>query len=209
MELKDVIEKRSSVRTFTNEPVPKDTINEMIRRAGLAPSIANSQPWKFIAISNKETLSQMADIVKKKLDELFPDDKHNDNINIKNTVKNFSTFFANAPAFVVVTMKPYEAVVDNLLPKSSLSHDDMNRLRNHPNIQSIGACVENLLLSAVDLGFDACWVTGWLIAQDELEAFLKIHEPFSIVAGIALGKAAEDVSPKEKKNVNEIISFIE
>jgi nitroreductase len=52
MELKEVIEKRVSIRTFTDEPVAVSDIKEIIKRAGLAPSINNSQPWKFIAITN-------------------------------------------------------------------------------------------------------------------------------------------------------------
>ena len=67
MELKDVIEKRASIRMFTDEKVPINDVKEMIRRAGLAPSINNSQPWKFITIINEEIIEQMGKIVQQKV----------------------------------------------------------------------------------------------------------------------------------------------
>ncbi|QKK00494.1 MAG: hypothetical protein HND40_13405 [Ignavibacteriota bacterium] len=72
MELKDVIEKRSSIRMFTDEKIPIEDIKEVIRRAGLAPSINNSQPWKFIAITNKDIIDKMGKIVQEKVLDYFP-----------------------------------------------------------------------------------------------------------------------------------------
>ena len=168
MELKEVIEKRKSVRHFKNEEVPVDILKEMVRRAGLAPSINNSQPWKYLAVTNNEVLKDMADTVHKKIEEMFPAGENDKKKTVRETVDRFSTFFGNAPALLVVLNKPYEAVVDSILEESEFNHDDINQLRNHPNIQSIGAAVENILLSAVDLGYGACWLTGLLVAKNEL-----------------------------------------
>ena len=63
MELKDVVEKRASIRMFTDEKVNIEDVKEMIRRAGLAPSINNSQPWKFLTITNDDTIEKMGKIV--------------------------------------------------------------------------------------------------------------------------------------------------
>lgn len=71
MELKDVIEKRASIRMFSDEPVVTEDIREIVRRAGLAPSINNSQPWKFIAITNIEMIEKMGRIVQKKCWNIF------------------------------------------------------------------------------------------------------------------------------------------
>ena len=45
---------RRTVRDFSNRPIPKDIIENVIRAAGSAPSGANQQPWHFVAISNAE-----------------------------------------------------------------------------------------------------------------------------------------------------------
>ena len=45
---------RRSVRDFSDRPIPRDIIANVIRAAGSAPSGANQQPWHFVAISNAE-----------------------------------------------------------------------------------------------------------------------------------------------------------
>jgi nitroreductase len=207
MELLTVIENRASVRQFKNEPVDKDDLREMVRRAGMAPSVNNSQPWKFVAISNKDLLRQMEDAVHRKIKETFP--VENDDSSVLNTVDKYSSFFANAPMVIAVLHKPYKAVVDTILDETMLTHDDINRIRNYPNIQSIGAAIEHLQLTAVDLGYGACWLSGLLVARYELERILEVEKPFSLAACVAVGKPSEDVKQRQKKPLSEIFEIKE
>jgi len=46
------IRRRRTVRDFSAEPVPRDVIERCLRSAGCAPSGANQQPWRFVAISD-------------------------------------------------------------------------------------------------------------------------------------------------------------
>ena len=46
------MEERRSCRDFSNEPVCKEIINNIIKTASTAPSGAHKQPWTFCAISN-------------------------------------------------------------------------------------------------------------------------------------------------------------
>jgi nitroreductase len=46
---------RRSVRHFSSDPVPKELVELAIRTAATAPSGANRQPWKFVAVSDSET----------------------------------------------------------------------------------------------------------------------------------------------------------
>ncbi len=43
---------RRSVRHFSRAPVPRELIDELVRTAGTAPSGANKQPWRFVAIDD-------------------------------------------------------------------------------------------------------------------------------------------------------------
>ena len=45
---------RRSVRHFSDRPVPREVIAELIATASSAPSGANKQPWTFCAVSNPE-----------------------------------------------------------------------------------------------------------------------------------------------------------
>lgn len=46
----DVMKRRRSVRHFSDAPVSRETIEWIVRTAGSAPSGANKQPWRFVAV---------------------------------------------------------------------------------------------------------------------------------------------------------------
>ncbi|MCK4874155.1 MAG: nitroreductase family protein [Phycisphaerales bacterium] len=48
----EMIALRRSVRRFSDRPVPQTVIEEIIRAAGTAPSGANKQPWRFVAVQD-------------------------------------------------------------------------------------------------------------------------------------------------------------
>lgn len=49
------LDRRRSVREFSDRPVPRDIIETALRAAGTAPSGANLQPWHFVVISGAGT----------------------------------------------------------------------------------------------------------------------------------------------------------
>lgn len=55
--------RRRSVRHFSPEPVPRELIELAILTASSAPSGANRQPWKFVAISDPQTKKQLREAV--------------------------------------------------------------------------------------------------------------------------------------------------
>ena len=50
---------RRSVRDFSQRPVPRDIIENVIRAAASAPSGANQQPWHFVAVGNADVKRQI------------------------------------------------------------------------------------------------------------------------------------------------------
>ena len=62
-ELLKLAAKRRSVRAFKSDPVPDDMIDKIIEVARWAPSGANTQPWEFIVIRDKEVQKRIVDIL--------------------------------------------------------------------------------------------------------------------------------------------------
>lgn len=56
----EAIFNRTSIRKYKDIPVEKGKIEKLLRAAMQAPSAANEQPWEFIVIENKETLSKLS-----------------------------------------------------------------------------------------------------------------------------------------------------
>jgi iodotyrosine deiodinase len=59
------LEKRRSIRHFSDQPVSEEVIRSAISAAASAPSAANQQPWRFAAISDPDlrtTIRELAEI---------------------------------------------------------------------------------------------------------------------------------------------------
>lgn len=48
----DALSRRRTVREFAATPVPREVIEHCLRAAGSAPSGANQQPWRFVAVQD-------------------------------------------------------------------------------------------------------------------------------------------------------------
>ncbi len=55
------IKSRRSIRKFTDTPVSKDTMNEIVSAASYAPSWKNSQTVRYIVIESQDILDKIAD----------------------------------------------------------------------------------------------------------------------------------------------------
>jgi nitroreductase len=205
MELKAAIEARTSVRVFTEDKVSVEDIRELVRLSGLAPSVNNFQPWRYIAVFNKDLLNRMAEVVAEKID-LLPIKKSIAASNVKKQVTWFSTFFRDAPVVLILVTRPYETILETAV---DLSHDEINLVRNHPDIQSAGASIQNILLAAVDMGYGACWLSGPMIAREEIENMLKIKAPEKVLAFVVVGKPRSEHKPKLKPNLADSLEIMD
>lgn len=74
----DDLNRRRTVRSYSDRPVAKEVIEACIRSAGTAPSGANRQPWHFVAIQNSELKSKIRTAAEKEEREFYehraPDD---------------------------------------------------------------------------------------------------------------------------------------
>lgn len=52
----EVIHERSSIRSYTDEPVTREQLEILVRAGMAAPSATNKQPWQFVVVDDKETL---------------------------------------------------------------------------------------------------------------------------------------------------------
>lgn len=51
----ELLETRRSIRHFQDRPVPPELVDKLLRAGQIAPSRANSQPWRFIVIDDHAT----------------------------------------------------------------------------------------------------------------------------------------------------------
>jgi nitroreductase len=54
MDVFEAVKERSSVRAYTDQPVPKETLEKILEAGRLAPSARNTQPWHFIVVTDPD-----------------------------------------------------------------------------------------------------------------------------------------------------------
>ncbi|KAM6467245.1 iodotyrosine deiodinase 1 isoform 1-T1 [Liasis olivaceus] len=59
----ELLNKRRSVRSISDEPVPREVIDNVIKTAGTSPSGAHTEPWSFVVVKDKEVKHKIRDIV--------------------------------------------------------------------------------------------------------------------------------------------------
>ncbi|XP_060609536.2 iodotyrosine deiodinase 1 isoform X1 [Anolis sagrei] len=59
----ELLNKRRSVRFISDEPVPKEVIDNVIKTAGTSPSGAHTEPWTFVVVQDVEIKHKIREII--------------------------------------------------------------------------------------------------------------------------------------------------
>lgn len=60
MDFRDLIQKRRSIRKFTDKIIPPEDVATIMRAALMSPSSKNTTPWQFVLVEEKEALKQLS-----------------------------------------------------------------------------------------------------------------------------------------------------
>jgi nitroreductase len=132
------LNERRSVRDFSDEPVSKEVIENIIKSASTAPSGAHKQPWFFCAVSNPELKKKVRIAAEKEEFENYHSRMSEEWLE---DLKPFDTnwekpFLETAPWLIIVFSKSYDL------------DDHGKKLNNYYVKESVGlAC--GMLLNAV------------------------------------------------------------
>src|SRR3972149_6872136 len=108
MDLLQAIQERRSVRKFSPEPVGREDITRILEGARWAPSGSNQQPWRFTVIRRRTHIEQMAEVVRRKIDERARDESLDRHTRVwLRALRPVLTFFAGAPVVIAALSTPY------------------------------------------------------------------------------------------------------
>jgi nitroreductase len=63
MDAIETIFTRRSIRAYTDQPIPGETIELLLKAAMQAPSAGNQQAWQFVAITDRSRLNSLAEVL--------------------------------------------------------------------------------------------------------------------------------------------------
>lgn len=171
------IKTRRSIRKFTEEPVSKEIIEDLVLTASYAPSWKNTQTTRYIAITDEKLKSELAA-------ECCAE--HNQGI-------------INAAPVLIATL-----IVDK---RSGFERDGSASTVREDNWQAFdnGVATQTLCLAANDKGLGT--VIMGLYDIEKAEKILQVPEGQLLMALVAVGHPAEEPAVPKKKNVEDLLSF--
>ena len=141
------MKKRRSIRSYQAKSVEKETIQKIIQAGRYAPSATNRQPWRFIVITNKKMIDDIAHAIKNEIRKIlkkrfllkyfFPSLKNEKAVQfLASTVASKKDLlFFDAPVLIFIVTK-----------------------KRKFNDESCACCAQNMMLAADALGLGSCWI---------------------------------------------------
>lgn len=194
--MKEIIERRS-IRKYKEDVVKKDDIETIIQAGILAPSAKNRQPWKYIVYTNaaKDNLLDVMEkgLLRERNEEKLLTQSQNGLPDAFHTLK----IMREAPVLIIIEN------TNGRSPYTEINAD--GRIAEICDTLSIGASVQNILLTATELGYGTLWIANTCFAYNELADFIGIKG--QLVGAISLGIPNEHPGPRPRKNILEVVEF--
>lgn len=191
------IENRRSIRKYKRHEISREIIEDIIYSATLAPSAKNRQPWKFIVYQGEEK-SKLVDVMHQgiKLEKIthklmpewafaIPD--------AENTVR----VMEEAPCLIAVLNTNQKTPFDSI--------EDEKRIVEICDSLSIGAAIENMILTATSYGLGTLWIANTYFAYNELIDFIETDSQLTGI--VAIGFANEAPAKRPRKPVADIVEY--
>jgi len=127
----EMIIRRQSDRKYSDKPVENEKLERIIEAGRMAPSACNSQPWKFIIVTDPALLRDLGEAASEKL-------------------LGMNSFVDQAPALIVIVREQpnFSSKIGGTVKRKDYSHID------------IGIATENICLQAMAEGIGSC-ILGW------------------------------------------------
>jgi nitroreductase len=203
----ELMRRRRTVRVFRADPVPDELLLTLVEAAGLAPSAANKQPWRFIVVRDRALIAEVAHETEAELGRLEGAVAGD----LKAEAASYAGRFVSlrdAPALVVPIFRPVPGLSMFLAQASDAGvADRIRNLESHAAVVSIAMAMQNLLLAATELGLGTCCATAPLVAAEDLARVLRVPSGWQIAALIAVGYPAEVSSDPGRKPVQSIVKW--
>jgi nitroreductase len=191
MDLLHAIRERKSIRAFKPDPIPKETIEEILRLTIRAPSAINLQPWEFFVVTDEEK-----ERLSRKLIKAYEEKQVTCS---PGAIKSLTQTCRQRGVATSEAMKPYleqiGASFEQFIGEGSCRFygapvaiiicldDALSKTR----LVDIGVALGYLILSAHSFGLATCPVGLIAAYEDEIKDLLNIPQNKNVITGVALG----------------------
>jgi len=189
MSVPTFVSARRSIRAFGDAPIDRTRLDALVEAACLAPAPHHSRPWRWVIIDTPAAKQDLAEGMGRRWRRDLAADAV-EPARIDALVEDSHARLTGAPALVL-----------GCLTWDGLDrYPDATRARAEWGMAllSLGAGVENLMLSATADGLASCWVAAPIFCPEEAGASLGLPSDWLPHALVLVGEPAPEYSPRDR-----------
>jgi iodotyrosine deiodinase len=198
IEFRQHMQRRRTVRHFSDRSVPREIIEECLLTAGSAPNGANLQPWHFVVVSDPKVKREIRIAAEEEEDEFYQRRAPQEWLDALSAIgtDEYKPFLETAPYLIVIFGKNHSQLPDG------------RRVKNYYVNESVGIATGFLITAVHNAGLVS--LTHTPSPMGFLNNILDIppsEKPFLI---LVVGYPADDalVPNIKKKSLEEIATFV-
>jgi PPOX class probable F420-dependent enzyme len=187
---------RHVVRQFKPVEVPRTLVEQTIEAARWAPSPHGAQPWRFVVITRRQLKEKLAEAMSEEWRRNLSMDGEDPEV-VAIRERKSTQRIVNSPVLIVpcLYLKDLQVYPDPVRAQAEVTMA----------VQSLGAAIQNMLLSAYSLGLDTGWMCAPLFCPEIVVEALGLEEGLIPHALINMGYGAADPPRRSHRPVSELI----
>jgi nitroreductase len=191
MDFDEVVVKRRSIRKFKEDSVSESVLLRLLEAGRWAPSAGNSQPWRFVVITDVDVKKRIASVC------------------TEFSKRAWSQFSSERAKYLAARGGSWDKSRMVKIPVLvAVCYAILERVREELVLGSAWAAIENMLLAARSEGLGSCIYTFYDLEEErKIRLILGVPEGFRIAAIIELGYTAIDPPIPSRKTLGEIVSY--
>lgn len=208
MELCDIIKSRRSCRCFLDIPVEKEKLETILNAGILAPTVHNLQPFRFFVPFGEKKDEMIHEIVS----ELNEEKKMG--LPFCHAIRSVR-IMKNAPVNIYIIMEQNDFVnYDDIKANMDDKINDYIKMQNFAqNVISAGTTIENMLLTAKDVGIGSICISEVCYAVNfSMNYFCGLNgKKYQLVSSLVLGYEDKDLigQKTKRKPYDEMVIYAE
>ena len=182
------INKRTSVRRFRSDPVPREIVERLLDCAVRAPNHKLTEPWRFAVVTGRAK-DRLAEIRAKHRLKRYSDPATPEALAGADQVRRESR---ETPVYVVAM--------------AAVNPDEITREEDYAATMM---AIANLMIAAESLGLGTYLKSGGVMRDPALIELAGVPEGFRVVGLVSLGYPAEQDPPRRRKPAAELTRWVE
>jgi nitroreductase len=182
------INRRTSVRRFRSDPVPRETVERLLDCAVRAPNHKLTEPWRFTVLTGRAR-DRLAEIRAQHRLKRYSDPATPEALAGADKVRRESR---ETPVYIVAM--------------AAVSPDEITREEDYAATMM---AIANLMIAAESLGLGTYLKSGGVMRDTELVELVGVPQKFRVVGLISLGYPAEQDPPRRRKPAAELTRWVE